>query len=82
MSEIAFGIVGTNLLNDDVRNSVSFKKDEVLLPGRGFKFFINGKFGGEPIFQRPAFRPVLTKQPRQTVWPFLSARHPPPSRRG
>ena len=47
MSEIAYGIVGTNLLNDDVRNHVSFKKDEVLLPGRGVKFFLNAKFGGE-----------------------------------
>ncbi|MGV2980366.1 TonB-dependent receptor [Camelimonas sp. ID_303_24] len=32
--EAVFGIVGDNLLNDRMRNSVSFKKDEVLLPGR------------------------------------------------
>ena len=44
VSEIAYGIVGTNLLNDDVRNHVSFKKDEVLLPGRGVKFFANVRF--------------------------------------
>ena len=36
---IVLGIVGTNLLDDDVRNSVSFKKDEVLMPGRGVRFF-------------------------------------------
>ena len=42
-SEIAVGISGNNLLNDDIRNSVSFKKDEVLLPGRGVKFFMRGK---------------------------------------
>ena len=33
------GVVGTNLLDEDVRNSVSFKKDEVLLPGRGVRVF-------------------------------------------
>ena len=33
------GIVGNNLLNDDIRNHVSFKKDEVLMPGRGVRFF-------------------------------------------
>ena len=43
-SEIALGIVGNNLLNVDIRNSVSFKKDEVLLPGRNFKFFANVRF--------------------------------------
>jgi iron complex outermembrane recepter protein len=38
------GIVGTNLLDDDVRNHASFKKDEVLLPGRGVRFFANVRF--------------------------------------
>jgi iron complex outermembrane recepter protein len=33
------GIVGTNLLDEDVRNHVSFKKDEVLLPGRNVRLF-------------------------------------------
>jgi iron complex outermembrane receptor protein len=61
ISEIAWGIVGTNLLNDDVRNHASFKKDEVLLPGHSVKFFLNAKFGtttpGEPpmIFKAPAY---------------------------
>jgi iron complex outermembrane recepter protein len=42
--EFTAGIVGTNLLDDDVRNSASFKKDEVLLPGRGVRFFANVRF--------------------------------------
>jgi iron complex outermembrane recepter protein len=58
VSEIAYGIVGTNLLNDDVRNSVSFKKDEILLQGRGVKFFFNAKFGGEGA---PEKAPLITK---------------------
>jgi iron complex outermembrane recepter protein len=44
LQEIVIGVSGNNLLNDDIRNSVSFKKDEVLLPGRGFKFFMQGKY--------------------------------------
>jgi iron complex outermembrane recepter protein len=43
-SEMALGIVGDNLLDDDIRNSVSFTKDQVLLPGRGVRFFANIKF--------------------------------------
>jgi iron complex outermembrane recepter protein len=42
--EVTVGVTGNNLLNDDVRNSVSFKKDEVLMPGRTVKFFANLKF--------------------------------------
>ena len=33
------GISGENLLDDDVRNSASFKKDEVLLPGASVRLF-------------------------------------------
>ena len=33
------GIKGENLLDDDVRNSVSFKKDEVLQPGANVRLF-------------------------------------------
>ncbi|WP_458094328.1 TonB-dependent receptor [Roseomonas sp. WA12] len=33
-----FSIVGTNLLDSDIRNVASFKKDEVLLPGRTVRF--------------------------------------------
>lgn len=31
-------IVGTNLLDRDMRNAASFKKDEVVLPGRSVRF--------------------------------------------
>jgi iron complex outermembrane receptor protein len=44
ISQVTVGVVGNNLLDDDVRNHVSFKKDEVLLPGRNFKFFANFKY--------------------------------------
>jgi iron complex outermembrane receptor protein len=44
LQEITVGVSGNNLLNDDIRNSVSFKKDEVLLPGRSVKFFANARF--------------------------------------
>ena len=37
--EWAIGLRGDNLLDDDVRNHVSFKKDEVLLPGRSVRLF-------------------------------------------
>ena len=42
--EMKVGIVGTNLLNEEIRNSVSFRKDEVLLPGAGVKLFANFTF--------------------------------------
>lgn len=44
LHEARIGIVGTNLLNDDVRNHVSFRKDEVLMPGRGVRVFAEVKF--------------------------------------
>jgi iron complex outermembrane receptor protein len=37
--EITVGIKGENLLNDDIRNSVSYKKDEVLQPGVNVRLF-------------------------------------------
>lgn len=42
--EFTLGIVGDNLLDDDVRNHVSFKKDEVLLPGRNIRLFASVRF--------------------------------------
>lgn len=42
--EATFGVTGTNLLNDDVRNHVSFRKAEVLQPGRGVRLFANVRF--------------------------------------
>jgi iron complex outermembrane receptor protein len=42
--EIYVGLVGNNLLNENIRNSVSYTKDEVLLPGIGVRAFANLKF--------------------------------------
>jgi iron complex outermembrane recepter protein len=42
--EMFIGIVGDNLLNENIRNSVSYTKDEVLLPGLGVRAFANLKF--------------------------------------
>ncbi|WP_291866501.1 TonB-dependent receptor [Bradyrhizobium sp.] len=42
--EMLVGLVGNNLLNENIRNSVSFNKDEVLLPGIGVRAFANLKF--------------------------------------
>jgi iron complex outermembrane receptor protein len=41
---VTYGITGNNLLNEDIRNSASFKKDEVLLPGRNFRLFATARF--------------------------------------
>ena len=38
------GLVGNNLLNENIRNSVSYTKDEVLMPGLGVRAFANLKF--------------------------------------
>lgn len=37
--EMIIGLKGENLLDDDVRNHVSFKKDEVLQPGRTVRLY-------------------------------------------
>ncbi len=42
--EMLVGLVGNNLLNDNIRNSVSYNKDEVLMPGIGVRAFANLKF--------------------------------------
>jgi iron complex outermembrane recepter protein len=42
--EITAGIAGTNLLNETIRNSVSFRKNEVVAPGRGIRGFVSMKF--------------------------------------
>ncbi|MDB5578820.1 MAG: TonB-dependent receptor [Bradyrhizobium sp.] len=42
--EIMVGMVGNNLLNENMRNSVSYNKDEVLMPGIGVRAFANLKF--------------------------------------
>ena len=42
--EMQVGLTGNNLLNESIRNSVSYTKDEVLLPGLGVRAFANLKF--------------------------------------
>jgi iron complex outermembrane receptor protein len=42
--EMIVGLTGNNLLNENIRNSVSYNKDEVLLPGIGVRAFANLKF--------------------------------------
>ncbi|MCK1288732.1 TonB-dependent receptor [Bradyrhizobium sp. 44] len=42
--EMLLGLVGNNLLNENIRNSVSYTKDEVLMPGIGVRAFANFKF--------------------------------------
>lgn len=42
--EMTLGLVGNNLLNERIRNHVSFRKDEVLLPGANVRFFANVAF--------------------------------------
>ena len=37
--ELTIGLKGDNLLNEDIRNHVSFKKDEVLQPGASVRLF-------------------------------------------
>jgi iron complex outermembrane receptor protein len=44
LSEMTVGIVGNNLLNEDIRNHVSYTKDEVLMPGIGVRLFANVKY--------------------------------------
>lgn len=42
--EITVGLAGDNLLNEDIRNHISFKKAEVLQPGLGVRLFTNVRF--------------------------------------
>jgi iron complex outermembrane receptor protein len=77
-TEITTGLVGDNLLNVDVRNSVQFHKDEILLPGRSIKVFMNAKFGGEPPADKASTgyykratgygSPLFYKAPVVTAW--------------
>jgi iron complex outermembrane receptor protein len=77
-TEITTGLVGDNLLDVDVRNSVQFHKDEILLPGRSIKFFMNAKFGAEPptdkapggYYKRATGygSPMFYKAPILTAW--------------
>jgi iron complex outermembrane recepter protein len=57
--EVTIGLVGNNLLDVDIRNHVQFHKDEVLQPGRSFKFFLTARYG-----DMPAEAPGYDKAPR------------------
>ncbi|RVU16187.1 TonB-dependent receptor [Methylobacterium oryzihabitans] len=43
-SEVTLGLQGSNLLDDVIRNSASFKKDEIVLPGRNVRLFLTARF--------------------------------------
>lgn len=43
-SQMTFGISGSNLLNRDIRNSVSYSKNEVLMPGVSARLFASVKY--------------------------------------
>jgi iron complex outermembrane receptor protein len=44
IKQVTVGVVGNNLLNEDIRNHVSFTKDEVLMPGLGVRLFASVKY--------------------------------------
>jgi iron complex outermembrane receptor protein len=43
-AELTVGLAGTNLLNQDIRNSVSYTKDQVLLPGTSVRLFATVRY--------------------------------------
>jgi iron complex outermembrane recepter protein len=44
LTEIMVGLSGSNLLNRDIRNSVSYSKDEVLMPGANVRLFTTVRY--------------------------------------
>ena len=79
-TEITTGLVGDNLLDVDIRNSVQFHKDEILLPGRSIKFFFNAKFGGAPPVTRPgAIYKAPTGFAAPTYRPLIGRHGPGPA---
>jgi iron complex outermembrane recepter protein len=44
ITQFTFGVVGDNLLNEDIRNAVAFNKDQILLPGLNVRLFANVRF--------------------------------------
>ena len=44
IKKITVGVVGNNLLNEDIRNHVSYTKDQVLMPGAGARAFASVKY--------------------------------------
>ena len=43
-SAVTLGVQARNLLDADIRNATSFKKDEILLPGRNVRLFVTARF--------------------------------------
>jgi len=73
--ELATGLIGDNLLNADIRNSVQFHKDEILQPGRTVKLFLNVKYGADaPATARIGAAPerdtpsMFRKAPASAAW--------------
>lgn len=44
ISKVTVGLAGNNLLNENIRNHVSFKKDEVLMPGASVRAFASVRY--------------------------------------
>ena len=44
LSELTVGISGSNLLNRDIRNSVSYSKDQVQMPGANVRLFASVRY--------------------------------------
>jgi iron complex outermembrane receptor protein len=44
IKKITVGVVGNNLLNDDIHNHVSYTKDQVLMPGARVRAFASVKY--------------------------------------
>ena len=44
LSEVTVGINGSNLLNRDIRSSVSYSKDQVLMPGASVRLFASVRY--------------------------------------
>jgi iron complex outermembrane receptor protein len=44
LREFTVGVVGNNLLNEDIRNHVSYTKNEVLMPGVSVRGFASVRF--------------------------------------
>jgi iron complex outermembrane receptor protein len=42
--EMTLGLIGNNLLNQNIRNAVAYNKDNVLMPGIGVRAFATLKF--------------------------------------
>ena len=41
---VTVGLVGDNLLNEQIRNAAAYNKDQVLLPGLNVRLFANVKY--------------------------------------